>query len=1094
MIEIWSGILTIPMVPEITNKVGGNFVRQSPNGNIITEGVIFDNGEYNGYFELKTELRHPFDKILIRKKRAKKVDHGRASLYCADDFDISTLDAGTRFTWECYGDIYKTADTPEKVINSWKGQFVFRKEDKNENIKGLRPPQLGALHAIAGHFATGTNLEPVTVVLPTGTGKTEVMLAALAYGILEKVLVIVPSDALRNQISSKFISMGLLQQFGVIPKESARPFVAVINVSIKNKEDSIEILRRANVIVATPQILNNSDKLAIEELFAGCQTLCIDEAHHSKAKTWDMIRESFSEKRIIQFTATPFRNDGNHIGGKIIFNYKLGDAQNADYYKPIMLNAIEEFGDDEEKDRKIAISAIKILRNDVETKKLDHLLLARVDNKTSAILIHKLYSELAPEYNPIIVYSGSGRKHKNKEALKLLTEEPRSSRIVVCVDMLGEGFDLPNLKIAAIHDKHQSLAITLQFIGRFTRTGEKVGEASVVINIADVNTEKRLRRLYSEGADWDHLIKRLSEEQIESEIKLQEVIEGLKDKGSLHEQISLWNLNPSLTTKIYRTNCEEWDPEKYKEIMPDNVNYWHSINKNKNLLVVLSMNESSVKWGRFQNLSELSYNLLIAYWNKEEQALFVYSTDYDGMRIEKISSEITNGSSELVSGDLIFNILNNVELPLAKNLGTSKIGAISFTSYFGPNVTEGLAAIEKAESELNNISCLGYEDGDRVLWGASKKKGKIWQVKNGSIQDWIEWCDKTWKKVNTEDSGESNITKDFLRPNKLSTPYECPAISAQWGEHLQNNFSNNVYVLFGESEYYLFEVDICIENISIDGEIELKISSEDKESTYKLLIGEKYDGGYKYEHTSGDLVSFKFGRGQTLLLQEHVVIDPFIIRYSDGTYSYNNYHIPIKINSGTYPIEDIETWDWNGVLLNQESMGKEQKQDTIQYKTYQYIMDSYDYIFNDDGKGEAADLVCLKDIDNETIGLTLIHCKNAKGGVPSADIENLYTVCGQAQKSISVKHKGLSNLSKDMHRRESIWQKTSNTRILKGDFKKLSYFTDKARRSKIKFDIIIVQPGLKKSTASQDMLKLIATTELYLKKTTEADFRIIGSD
>lgn len=38
---------------------------------------------------------------------------------------------------------------------------------------------------------------------------------------------------------------------------------------------------------------------------------------------------------------------------------------------------------------------------------------------------------------------------------------------IICVDMLGEGFDFPNLKIAAIHDPHKSLANTLQFIGRF---------------------------------------------------------------------------------------------------------------------------------------------------------------------------------------------------------------------------------------------------------------------------------------------------------------------------------------------------------------------------------------------------------------------------------------------------------------------------------------------------------------------------------------------------------------------------------------------------------------------------------------------------
>jgi superfamily II DNA or RNA helicase len=51
----------------------------------------------------------------------------------------------------------------------------------------------------------------------------------------------------------------------------------------------------------------------------------------------------------------------------------------------------------------------------------------------------------------------------------------KESRIVVCVDMLGEGFDLPELKIAAFHDIRKSLAVTLQLAGRFTRAREDLG-------------------------------------------------------------------------------------------------------------------------------------------------------------------------------------------------------------------------------------------------------------------------------------------------------------------------------------------------------------------------------------------------------------------------------------------------------------------------------------------------------------------------------------------------------------------------------------------------------------------------------------------
>src|SRR5690606_23675905 len=114
---------------------------------------------------------------------------------------------------------------------------------------------------------------------------------------------------------------------------------------------------------------------------------------------------------------------------------------------------------------------------------------------------------------------------------------------------------------------------------------------------------------------------------------------------------------------------------------------------------------------------------------------------------------------------------------------------------------------------------------------------------------------------------------------------------------------------------------------------------------------------------------------------------PFIVRYADGTHSYNCYHIPTPLEPATYPRESLEVWDWTGVPLNRESMNKTTDRDTIQYRAFQNIEDEFDLIFNDDGHGEAADLVALKETD-DGIRLCLVHCKNAHDGRISADIRN----------------------------------------------------------------------------------------------------------
>jgi ERCC4-related helicase len=95
---------------------------------------------------------------------------------------------------------------------------------------------------------------------------------------------------------------------------------------------------------------------------------------------------------------------------------------------------------------------------------------------------------------------------------------------IVCVNMLGEGFDMPRLKVAAVHSPHRSLAVTLQFIGRFARTaGERLGEATFLATASGVRVEAE--KLYSAGAVWADIIPNLSAARVQREIEAREFIE-----------------------------------------------------------------------------------------------------------------------------------------------------------------------------------------------------------------------------------------------------------------------------------------------------------------------------------------------------------------------------------------------------------------------------------------------------------------------------------------------------------------------------------------------------------------------------------------
>ncbi|AUM13475.1 DEAD/DEAH box helicase [Ketobacter alkanivorans] len=1083
--------LTLPQKSAPARKVGGNLIHKLLFRATKVEAQI-KVAEFSGYFELVTGLKPPLNIVYLKDPNVRgKCRQGFPSLKSKENFSLDNWSEDIQLSWEQFPEQSFPAE-PDEINDLWRHQFQFKEENAELGLPGLRKPQLGALHAISGYFSTVLQVEPATVVLPTGTGKTETMLATMVYQQCKKILLIVPSDSLRSQISKKFIDLGYLPELTVVPRDIALPNVAVIRKGIQLAEEARQLAYASNVIVATTSVLSACSDAALNALCEACSHLFVDEAHHISANSWQTIREKFKGKRVVQFTATPFRNDKKSLGGKIVYNYTMGEAQRAGYFTNVNLLPVEEYYPDLI-DAAIAEKAIQQLRADISNG-LDHLLMARTSNKHRADELFSLYQSLAPDLDPIVVHSGHSRGYVKKRLDTLLAKK---SKIVICVDMLGEGYDLPNLKIAALHDHHKSLAVTLQFIGRFTRVNQfqNLGQATVVMNVADPAVEGELQHLYSIGADWDSVLRRLSEGRIAREVRLQELVDALKEKGDLHDQISLWNLEPSCSAMLFKTSCDNWSPERYEKDLPKFDEYWHAIADDENLLVVLAVQSSAVRWGSYKDLKDTNYKILIAHWDSDRSALFVFTNDYKTFRVEKLASTICNEMCELVSGDKVFNVFNGIEYPLARNLGASQIGAISFTQYFGPNVTEGLSLIEASQSSLSNIAALGYESGNRVIWGCSQRKGKVWSPqKGGSIADWCDWVKRAWDKIFSSEPDPNNLTRNFLRPVPLLEPYNEYPISAQWGEYLLTAFEDKVNFYFGSITVHLYLVEVRTTGKFDDGSVRLVFSTDEIESEYKLcLLGASTPKGYSYQLISGPEVFVQRGESDLIPLPEYMEIDPVMIHYADGAFSYNAHIVHVSQNIGLYDRGEIVSFDWTGTNIRKESMGYEREQTSIQWRWFTEIQDDYDVIINDDDKGESADLVGLKIID-DCILLTLIHCKYSGADEPGARLKDLYEVCGQAQRCIRWKHLNLNYLYHHIKHREQQWRSRGYSRFLKGTIKDLVAMKERSRTTPIRFGVVIVQPGIDVSQINDEGLKLLGSTALFIKKTTMADLVVVGSE
>ena len=113
-----------------------------------------------------------------------------------------------------------------------------------------------------------------------------------------------------------------------------------------------------------------------------CTHFFIDEAHHAQASSWESFRRKFESKPIIQFTATPFRNDNQRLEGKIIFNFSLRKAQEQGYFKKINFIPIREY-DVSKADKKIADKAVSILKENMANG-YNQILMARCGNQKKA--------------------------------------------------------------------------------------------------------------------------------------------------------------------------------------------------------------------------------------------------------------------------------------------------------------------------------------------------------------------------------------------------------------------------------------------------------------------------------------------------------------------------------------------------------------------------------------------------------------------------------------------------------------------------------------------------------------------------------------
>ncbi|WP_313532037.1 DEAD/DEAH box helicase [Sphingobacterium multivorum] len=970
-------------------------------------------------------------------------------------------------------------NSPEEVVTSWNGNFQFLEEDIERGIDGLRGPQLGALHSILAHRYNQDDIG--IVVMPTGTGKTETMICSMVATSCNKLLITVPSDSLRTQIFEKFLTYGLLKSFGVVSEEALYPYVGILTSGINTDEGLIEFISKSNIVITTMAIASratDSQKKIMSEMFS---QLYVDEAHHSEANTWQEFISHFEKQKVFLFTATPYRNDGKRLKGKFIFNFSLRKAQEQNYYKEIQFFPIREY-DRFKADKMIAEKAVSILRADLQNG-YSHIILARCMSQNRAEEVFQHYS-VHQDLNPVVVYNNKSGLKETINAIKA-----RKHSIIICVDMLGEGFDLPELKIGAIHDERQSLPITLQFIGRFTRTSYKqLGKASFITNMAYPPIKEELEQLYAKDADWNLLLPMLSEGAEQQQIDFKNFLDGFRHLED--SKIPFQSINPALSTVIYKNDGKDWKPNNWREGISNLSIYEHQYadyNPERNTLVITLGKITRVDWGEFDTVQNLAWDIIIVFWDIRPKVNRVFiNTSIKNFASERLVAEIFEGNQSKITGMNVFRIFHEVHRLSLFNVGARKgIGKdINFQSFYGKGVQDGLHMLEQGTLIKNNIFGVGYKDGDKVSLGCSVK-GKIWSYLRGNIQQFTEWCRSIGDIVNDASINPNTVLEHTLQIEMIYSKPKVKAVSVDWNPDMYKFSEDRYEVYLNGIKSHLWELDIDI--VDHQGEnLRFVISSELNKVEFDLkLYSKKVDAAeapsfdiIKINNTSAEIV---IGT-KNMQLQEYLNEMTPIFWFADGSQLMQNQYVKVRKRADHIPSDQIISQNWPGVDISVESQGVQPYlKKSIQFNFIEQIKEQYGLIYDDDGKGEIADIIGIND-NSDYIDIHLFHLKYARNGQLGNNIENFYQVCGQAQKSLNWKYRDGKEFFEHLFKRKVKKKLGSEcSRLIKGTEDDLEYLLNAAKWTKeLKFHINIVQPGLQKENASDDILQILGTTAHYL--------------
>lgn len=964
---------------------------------------------------------------------------------------------------------------------------AFRYPIRTEGAAGFRTAQLGAIHAAAAHFVTRT--DPGIVTMPTGSGKTAVLIAAAFVLRARRVLIIAPSRLVREQIAEEVSSLATLRSAGALGDDVPNPRVFATSKRVTSA-DQWEAMREFDVVVGTIQSISPEFDQIPEPPADLFDLVLVDEAHHSPARTWQRVLDHFEGAKRLLFTATPFRQDQREIKGRFIFTYDLKQAYQDGIFGEISYVPVA-VGEQESSDVAIAKAAEAQFQADREAG-YQHRLMVRTDGLKRATELAEVYANNTALRLDIVTGEKSLRYVKG--IVQKLTAGELDG--IICVNMLGEGFNFPSLKIAAVHSPHRSLSVTLQFIGRFARTaGADLGPATFLAVPSEIRIEAE--RLYDARAVWQDIVQNLSATRVRQEAEVREVLESFQTTDLVSEDLddlSLYVLEPYYHVKVYQLS-EQIDIAE-DVVFPGAMQViYKSISEPHNASVYITREISLPRWTTDDRLSIVQPELFIFYQDRATNLLFICASRRAEGLYEQLVASFADADPRPLPLVRLNRALNELGTPEFFNVGMrNRVASNTTESYRMITGSNADKAILKSDGRLyhrGHVFGRAVDGQEQVTIGLSSAS-KVWSNKSAQLPDLIAWCATLARRIN---SGRDPITGsglDFLEVGEEIDTLPAGIIDVAFPASV---YRSPPTVAFRDPRGQLKKEQLLDFDLRVD-----ETASTDQATMVEL----RHASGFEYRFTfsfetdrffepvDGAPTAFVEVDRQDVPLIDFLNDDP--LQFYTKDLSLVHGYSMLRPSRGDPPVFDaaiIETLDWaaaNVEITREFGQAAQGLVSVHQHLEAMLAASTADVVYYDHGTGEIADFIEFERTD-QRLTIRFYHCKGATGAAPGHRLGDIYEIAGQAVKSVTwaLKQRILQNI------RRRFTQNIGSHRFVRGDLQTLAAILDEATSAQILFEIVAVQPGLRKAGLPAELGNLLAAASDHLVRGGFRPLRVLGS-